>query len=158
MANYVKTTLIQEGPSAFTVHAFIKSDGVTGELVNVPIVAASELTGLSPSMFLSMWELWYTVTNFTVQFSWKTLTTPVPAWCAAPGVDSRQKFHRFGGLIDPSGMYGQAQLLMTTQGFTLPSSYGAFVLRGRKHDGTPSAYKVVGVPQGRLAGTTILGA
>ena len=133
MANYVENLLINEGPSAFTVHTFIQSDGVTGELTNVPVVAASELNPpLGAGMYMSIWEIWYSVTNFTLQFSWKTLTGQDRFWLLSPGVDSRMKFHRFGGLIDTSGMYAQGQLLMTTTGFTTPASYGSFVLRMRK--------------------------
>ena len=55
MANYVENLLINEGPSAFTVHTFIQSDGVTGELTNVPDVAASELNPpLGAGMYMSI--------------------------------------------------------------------------------------------------------
>ena len=149
MANYVENLLINDGPSAFNVHTFIQSDGSSGELVNTPIIAASELTPpLGAGMFMSIWEIWYTVTNFTILLGWKTLSGIDRTWVLSPGVDSRMKFHRFGGLMDMSGMYAQGQLVMTTTGFTTTSSYGSFVLRMRKHDGGGSNPKNVGIPQG----------
>lgn len=158
MANYVETLLIGEGPSAFTTRTFLQSDGVTGELVNVPVVAASELTPpLGAGQYMSIWEIWYQLTNFSVMLSWKTLSGIDRVWVLSPSTDSRHKFHRFGGLVDASGLYAQGQLLMTTTGFTTSSSQGSFVLRMHKHDGQFAGYKNVGFPNGQLAGGTFSG-
>jgi len=158
VANYVETLLINEGPSAFNTHTFLRSDGVTGELVNQPLVSASELTPpMGTTACMSIWEIWYQISGFTLQFSWKTLTGVDPVWIITPGVDSRSKFHRFGGLIDTSGMYAQGQLLMNTQGFNATTCQASFVLRMRKHDVAPPNYKQVGIPQGILPGVTYSG-
>ena len=149
MANYVETLLINEGPSGLNIKTFLRSDGVSGERVNAPLVTAAELTPpLAAKQCLSLWEIWYQITGFTVQFSWKTLTNPRPAWILCPGVDSRSKFHRFGGLIDTSGMYAQGQLLMSTTGFTSAACQASFVIRLRKHDVTPPNYACVGLLSG----------
>jgi len=155
MANYVETVLINEGLSAFNTHTFLRNDGVTGELVNQPLIYASELTPpLGAGQYMSIWEVWYSVTNFTIQFSWATLTNSDPFMVLAPGVDSRMKFHRFGGLVDSSGLYAQGGLLMSTTGFNSTASYGHIILRCRKHENTAPAYKIVGQPRGLQPGVT----
>lgn len=158
MANYVETMMIGEGPSTFTTHTFLQSDGVTGELTNTPIVAASELNPpFGAGQYMSIWEIWYQLTNFTVMLSWKTLTGTDRIWVMAPSTDSRQKFHRFGGLVDSSGLYAQGQLLMTTTGFTTNASQGSFVLCMHKHDGQFAGYRNIGLPQGLIAGEAFSG-
>jgi hypothetical protein len=148
MANYVDNIIINESESTLTVRTFIRSDN-SGELINTPVVAASELNPpLGPGQYMSIYEMWYQLTNFTVQFSWATLTVPEPFWCAVPSTDSKQDFKAFGGLIDSSGMYARGVLLMTTTGFAGPASYGSFVFRMRKHANTTPNYKNVGIPLG----------
>ena len=150
MANTTDGKIIQESDGTLTLTYFLQSDGESGELVNAPVIAASECTPpLGAGMFLSIYEIWFQCNNCSLIFSWKTLTVPVPFWILAPGVDSRQKFHRFGGLIDASGLYAQGQLLMTTQGFIATTANISFVLRMRKHSGQTPQYKQVGQPQGQ---------
>ena len=100
MANYVDNIIINESESTITVRTFIRSDN-SGELINTPVVAASELNPpLGPGQYMSIYEMWHQLTNFTIQFSWATLTVPEPFWCASPNTDSKQDFKAFGGLID----------------------------------------------------------
>lgn len=158
MANYVENLIINEGTSAFTVRTFIQSDGVTGELTNSPVVAASELNpALGRGQYMSIYELWYSLTNFSVVFSWKTLTGVHRAWVLSPGTDGYQTFQCCGGLVDSSGLYAEGQLLMSTTGFTTSSSCGSFVLRMRKHDGIGADFRNVGVSQGVPPGTRFAG-
>lgn len=151
MANVLDGKIIGESDGTLTLSYFLQADGESGELLNIPVIAASECTPpLGAGQYLSIYEVWFQANNCSLVFSWKTLTVPVPFWSLAPGVDSRQKFHRFGGLIDASGMYSQGQLLMTTQGFTATTANMSFVLRMRKHSGQTPVYKQVGQPQGML--------
>ena len=149
MANYVENVIINESDSTLTVHTTMQSDGTTGDLVNVPIVWASELTPpLDAGQYLSIYEVWYQLTNFTVLLSWAGLTYPDPCWSLTPSTDSFSDFRSFGGLIDDSGAYAQGGLIMTTSGFTSTTSYGTFVFRMRKHANTTPSYKNVGIPRG----------
>ena len=155
MANYIENYIVNESESTLTVHSFIRSDGVTGELVNVPIVVASELNPpLGLGQYMSIYEVWYQLTNFTLALSWATLTGSTPFWCLVPSTDSQQDFKAVGGMIDSSGMYAQGALLMSTTGFTTSSAYGSFIFRMRKHSGNTPAYRNVGIPNGVPPGET----
>lgn len=145
MANYVETLLIDEGESAFNTRTFLQSDGAAGELTDKSIISGTELTpALVSGQFMSIWEIWYSLTNFSVKLSWMVNGSAVPFWTLTPSTDSRMKLHRFGGLIDYSGTTSDRKLVMSTKGFTAATSYGSFVLRMRKHANTVTAPVVVG--------------
>jgi len=151
MANIVDGNIIGESDGAVTIAYYLQSDGAAGELVNQPVLAASECSPpLGAGQYLSLYEIWYQANGCSLTFAWKTLQGAVPFWILSPGVDSRHKFHRFGGLIDDSGMYAQGQLMMSTNGFVQTGANLCFVIRMRKHSGQTPVYKAIGQPQGQL--------
>lgn len=154
MANYAETMIITEGPDTLTIQTYLQSDGISGELVDFPILYPRDLTPPLPAKpCFGLWQIWYQVSNFTVSFGWgSSMGLTDPTWVICPGVDSREDFSGFGGVLDSSGTYGNGNLLITTRGFTQLNSTGSFVLRIRKlQPGTVPSYKIVGQTLGVVA-------
>ena len=134
MANYVNSLLIEEGPSAFVIKVDLLAD-TTGELSNTVIVAGSSLTpALLTGQTMSIYAVWWQLSNFTIKFAWKNSSTTVPCWALAPGSSSHVDFAPFGGILDTSGSTSEQKLVISTNGFLTAASYGTFIMRMRKHD------------------------
>jgi len=147
MANIVDCQITNESEAAVTIRVYLQGDGTSGELLNVPLLAVSELTPkLLTQAYLGVEEIWYNITNFTVQLSYKTITGPVPFWTLNPSTSNYQDFARFGSLVDTSGMFAQGQLLISTKGFSSPASQGSLVIRLEKNTGKPPVYTRCGLP------------
>lgn len=146
MAHTIYTRLTNETDSTWMTHTFIRSDGATGELTDQSIISVAELTPVLPAgMYLSIYELWYTVSNFTIQLGWKTSGATYPTLALANGVDSYMDFKPLGGVIDMSGATSSGKLVMATTGFTTTASFAHLIIRGRKHSGNTPNYATVGL-------------
>ena len=124
MANYVNSLLIEEGPSAFVIQVNLLAD-TTGELSSTVIVAGQTM---------SIREVWWQLSNFTIKFAWKNSSTTVPCWALASGSASHIDFASFGGILDTSGSTSEQKLVISTNNFLTSASYGTFIIRMRKHD------------------------
>jgi hypothetical protein len=116
------------------------SDG-SGELVNYPVLAPSELVPPRPNNkpAFRIMQVWYGLVWFDVTFQAGTLF-PVTLWTAPRDADTHTDFRSFGGLLDqnvyavpPSDDNGI--LTITTNGFQPLGSNGVIILELRKTNG-----------------------
>lgn len=124
---------VVEGPSNITIRVNLLSDG-SGELVNYPILAASDLNppfpNKSPSFRLA--QAWYGMVWFDATLSTGTLS-PVTLWTFARDCDSHVDFRSFGGLVDQNvylnpPVVDDGILLLSTNNFATTGSQGTLVL------------------------------
>jgi hypothetical protein len=134
MANTINVSKIMDGPSHVTVHCFMQSDGIEGEVSNFVLVDPSTLDPSLPAMqdFI-LKQIWYEISGFTVTFAFgKESGDNWPFWTLTPGASLKHDWRFFGGLRDqadaPMGISATGNLLMSTTGFTDATDSGAFVL------------------------------
>jgi hypothetical protein len=134
----VTITKVVEGESHLVVRLDMLSDGVSGELVNFPVLYPS---GLLPARAnnrpaFRIMQVWYGLVWFDITLKTAGIE-PHTLWTLARDCDSHTDFRSFGGIID-SGVYENPPdndtgiLTMTTNGFSLAGSQGTVVLELRK--------------------------
>jgi len=139
MANTISVLKMMDGPSHVTLHCFLKSDGVAGELVNQ--VLLDPATDLVPAMprrqDLIVKQVWYELAGFSLTFAFDA-PTPWPFWTLTPNNGVQHDWRFIGGIRDYSsavaGLDSTGKLLMSTQGFTTAAASGAFILWLEKRD------------------------
>lgn len=133
MANKIQVMKIMDGDSHVTLHVYIESDGVSGDLVNQVILdPTTDLTPPMPSMQdLIVKQVWSGLANCSVTLAFNA-TTPWAFWTLAPTAGVHYDWRFFGGIRDnsdaPMGLDSTGELLISTNGFTTTSAKGAFVL------------------------------
>jgi hypothetical protein len=145
MAHTITNRLRNESDATWTIHVFLRSDGVTGELTDQRLLSSTELTPSLPAgAVLSVQEIWYSLTNFTVQVGWKTSGATLGAITLTSGSDNHMDFTRFAGVMDMSAGTSSGQLVISTVGFTTTAAFGHIIIRGHKHPGNALAFPTVG--------------
>lgn len=129
----ITTIKVAEGPSSLILRVNLLSDG-SGELINAPFLAASDLNppGRNVSPSFRVLQLWYACVWFDVTLSVGTLS-PVVLWTMARDCDSHIDFRSFGGLVDQNvyaspPVVDDGILMLTTNNFAPVGSQGTIVL------------------------------
>jgi hypothetical protein len=132
----VKT--ISEGETSIIIRVDMLSDGVTGELVQFPILKPTQLNpphkNNGPAFRLI--QAWYGLVWFDVILGTNTLH-PQQLWTIARDSSSHVCFRDFGGLADPCIWEvppddDQGTLWISTNGFAPAGSQGTIVLDIKK--------------------------
>jgi hypothetical protein len=140
MANVVNVWKMMDGPSHVTLHCWMKSDPLDGELTNYVLLDPS--VDLVPPMAkqqdLILKQIWYEVGGFAVTFAFETQSGSWPFWTLTPGASLHHDWRFFGGIRDHAdavlGYTATGRLLMSTQGFLQTEDSGGFVLWLEKRD------------------------
>jgi len=130
MANVVNVTKLMDGPRNAVFHVYIKSDGVSGDLVDYvlvdPAVDFNPAYPAKPTLVLQ--KLQYDVTDFNGILSFQELVNNTPLWTLS-GHGHTMDFSDVGGLKDQSSQLdGTGKLLLSTVGFTTLNEQGTFLL------------------------------
>lgn len=134
----VTVTKVVEGDAQLVVRLDMLSDGVSGELVNYPVIYPSDLNPARKNNrpAFRIMQVWYGLVWFDVTFK-AAGVIPSTLWTLARDCDSHTDFRSFGGIIDsgvyttpPANDYGI--LTLTTNGFAQLGSQGTIVLELRK--------------------------
>ena len=136
----VTTVKVVEGNAHLVIRFNFLSDG-TGELVNYPLLAPSELFPPRPNNkpAFRIMQAWYGMVWFDMTLQAGTLM-PVTLWTLARDCDSHTDFRCFGGILDQN-VYAVPSsddngiLTVTTNGFQPLGSAGTLVLELRKTNG-----------------------
>lgn len=139
MANLIDIQKIMDGPSHVTVHCFMRSDGVEGDLTDAVIIDPWELVPrMSRKQNLILKRVWYELLGFTITLAFGMDSGSRPFWTLGPGSSLEHDWRFFGGLTDRAGgtlgMTANGKLLMSTQGFVDTTDSGSFVLWLEKRD------------------------
>ena len=132
----VAITKIAEGNAHIIIRVDLKSDGVTGELVNEVILSPSDLVPSRPNnrTAFRIMQAWYGLVWFDILLGYGTVS-PQTIWTISKDCDSHIDFRSFGGLMDyatypPGDVSGK--LWISTNGFGTPGSTGTLILELRK--------------------------
>ena len=134
----VTITKVVEGDAHLVVRFDMLSDGVSGELINFPVLYPSDL---NPARYnnrpaFRIMQVWYGCVWYDVTFKAAGIE-PATLWTLARDCDSHTDFRSFGGLIDPVVYTNptaddDGKLLISTNGFNVAGSAGTIVLELRK--------------------------
>lgn len=134
----VTITKIVEGDAHLVVKFDMLSDGVSGELINFPVLYPSDLR---PARYnnkpaFRIMQVWYGLVFYDVTLK-ASGVQPSTLWTLARDADSHTDFRSFGGILDtgvydnpPTDDYGI--LTISTNGFSVAGSQGSIVLELRK--------------------------
>lgn len=126
-----------EGPSNIIIRVNMVSDG-TGELVNYPILSASDLApprnNIRPAF--NIMQAWYGMVWFDVTL-WAGTLSPVLLWTLPRDHDSHIDFRSFGGILDQNVYINpppvdDGVLSISTNNFAPVNSTGTLVLQIQK--------------------------
>ena len=132
MANIVKRKIILGG-SVVIYAIYLKSDGATGELVNLTLIDPVVDLGLPAKSRLTLDELTYNFAGFDASINFASgLIEPTFKWVLSEGTNHPVDFRTYGGLIDDSGLDGTGRLQITTTGFTSTVDQGSMLIKVRK--------------------------
>ena len=129
MANTVTIRTLIDGPRQSVLHVYLKSDGMSGDIVDQVVVDISALN--SRAVKTTLEEVWYNLVGFDalLEFDSPTDTT---AWKLSSGTDNHQDFRSFGGIKDSNESTSTGDVLITTNGMTTTSDEGTIILKVRK--------------------------
>lgn len=140
----VTRTLLHNGSKTFLLHAYLESDGATGELDKHVLADATVYDSLftdyplRPNMKLTVTQVWYSLSRFDAIISFDN-TNPVPCWVLPRDSHNYVDFRHFGGLADRlvepdtfSSTNRTGKILLSTKDFAPANSVGTMVLEVRK--------------------------
>lgn len=134
MANSVEVDIIlggNPGGRNLIFNVFLRSDGVTGELVNYTLMDPVQL-GLKRTDRFGLYRIDYSLAGFDaiIQFDSGSVV-PTRKWSLAEGSNHPIDFSKIGGVRDDSGLDGSGKLQISTSGFTSSQDFGSMVIRLR---------------------------
>lgn len=130
MANTVTLRTIEDGPNRAIVHAYLKSDGTSGELTDQVVVDVSTLTPAPTKVTIE--KMWYSLVGFDGMLEFDA-TADKAGWKIQQGTDTHMDFTCFGGIKDDTGAGSTGDVLLTTAGFTAATDEGTIVIQVRKN-------------------------
>ena len=138
MANTVNVTVLENGPRNALVHVYLRSDGSTGELVNVTLIDPFALVtsgtpgalGMEKNARLLLGRIEYNYAGFDSVLSFGSGTVPPNyKWVLTQGANCPVDFTRFTNLFDNSGLDGTECLNITTTGFNNTACQGSMLIQ-----------------------------
>jgi len=128
MANtFTKQTLV-DGKRNAVIHAYLESDGVTGELSAQTLVDASALSG-SPSS-IKVKKIQSSLTGFDAKLLWDA-TTDVP-FANLPSGEMDDDWTDVGGIQNNAGSGVTGDIFITTVGFSAAGDRGHITIHVQK--------------------------
>lgn len=134
MAHDVVITKLLDGLKNAAFHVFIKSDGVSADLVDEVIIdpVTSFDPGLSQKPNITIEEIYYDLAGFDAFLDFDYLGSDTPVWTMSQNQYAEVEFDCVGGLKDRSNeLDGTGKLQLTTDGLT-GGKFGSIVIKVRK--------------------------
>ena len=130
MANTVNIKLIENGERNVNVLVYLRSDGVTGELVNQTLIDPVVDLGMLINQRLRLARIEYNFSGFDAVLSFGSGTVdPNFKWVMTEGANAPVDFLDWGLLYDNSGLDGSEKLNISTTGFTNSGDQGSMLIR-----------------------------
>ncbi len=133
MPHTVKIIKELDGERFLVLRVFIKSDGVSGDLVGFPIMdPTSTLNPPKPAKpFATIEAIWFDLDGFNMRLDFDDVVDP-PAWTISQESSNYVDFRSMGGIEDRSGPDGTGKLLLSTYGLDAASKQGTLLIKMRK--------------------------
>jgi hypothetical protein len=132
MPNTVNQTVFLDGSKLATVHLYIESDGVSGEMANQLVIdMKNDIQPIGSPTQATIQQIWWGQSYYDARLSFQD-TVPVPFWVLPVGSDSHVDFRSIGGLKVPVDLDGNANILLTTVGFAPAGSWGSYIIQLKK--------------------------
>lgn len=138
MANTVNITVLENGPRNALVHVYLRSDGQTGDLVNVTLIDPFALPasgtpgalGMDRGSRLRLGRVEYNYSGFDAVLSFASGTIPPNyKWVMTEGANCPVDFKYWTNLFDNSGLDGTEKLQISTTGFTNSNDQGSMLIQ-----------------------------
>lgn len=130
MANTVNVNIIENGDRNVLLHVYLKSDGVTGDLVNHVLVNPMVSLGMGRTDRLRLARIEYNYSGFDAVLSFGSGTsTPNYKWVCTEGANAPVDFMQWGLIFDNSGLDGTENLQISTTGFMNSNDQGSMMIR-----------------------------
>lgn len=131
MANTVNVTILEKGQRNLLLHVFLQSDGASGDLNGQVLIDPVSL-GFTTAARFELRRIEYNLSGFDAILEFNSGTvTPTFKWVISAGANAPVDFDYCGGVKDTSGMDGNGQLLISTNGFTSSTDCGSLLLKLR---------------------------
>lgn len=131
MTNRVEPTIIMDGPTQATIHYYLESDGVVGEL-DRRVILDPQVDFAVPVAKVSIMKVWHSFAVFDGVLEFNALE-PYPVWVLSADASGHECFEYFGGLKDRSTAASDGKLMLSTSGFTPAGSKGVLILQVKKN-------------------------
>jgi len=132
MANTVNRKIIVSGPRSIVLSVYLKSDGVSGDLAQEPLLTPSEV-GLDEDARFRLQYVAYNFAGFDGVLEFDAgLVDPAFKWVLSERTNAPVDFRPFSHIRDDSGLDGTGVLMLNTTGFTLEQDQGSILLLIRK--------------------------
>lgn len=133
MPHTVKIVKELDGERFLVLRVFIKSDGVSGDLVGIPIMdPTSTPNPPKPAKpFATIEAIWFDLDGFNMRLDYDDVVDP-PAWTISQGAGNYVDFSGMGGIDDRSGLDGTGKLLLSTFGLDAAAKQGTLLIKIRK--------------------------
>jgi hypothetical protein len=130
MANTFTVRKLIDGPRHTVIHAYMASDGSSGELTDQVLVDASTLDPVPTKLVVECvkWNL----DGFTATLEFDA-TADVPFMVLDSGSDGDKDFRSVGGLVDNSGVGSTGDITITSDGFSTVADNGSITIQVRKN-------------------------
>lgn len=130
MANIFTLRTLLDGPRHAVIHAYLASDGSSGELSAQVLADASTLSGAPTKLTIE--EVKWDFIGFDALLLFDA-TTDAPALALSGDFGAQKiKICEYGGLADPQGSGYTGDILITTSGFTATVDKGHLFIKVRK--------------------------
>lgn len=131
--NTVTVKKLLDGSKNLMILVYLKSDGISGELVNQTLIDPVADLGLQSNARLLIQRIEYNFSGFdaVVEFDAGGVT-PNFKWVLTEGANCPIDFEKWGGIKDDSGLDGTGKFQITTTGFTASTDQGSIVIFIRK--------------------------
>ena len=134
MANFVKPTILLNGPRTAVIHYTIQGDGAASELASEVILEPNDVIdkdGTISQRTFTITQLWWSFVGFDALLGFDAGT---PEYALVMGQSGPQyfDFRSFGGLKDRSGTDATGKMTLTTQGLANSASKGTLIIEVRK--------------------------
>lgn len=132
MPHTVAVTKHMDGARFVVLHVFIKSDGISPDLIGVPILDPANLTpSQARKPYATIEAIWSDLDGFNTRLDFDSLVDP-PAWTLSQGRGNHVDFSDIGGIADRSGADGTGKLLLSTFGLDAAAKQGTLIIKLRK--------------------------
>ena len=129
MANRIVLTTLLAGPRHTTIHAYLQSDGMEGEIDSYVLI---DPDSRSQSGHLRIESVTWGFAGFNAKLHFEILVDDTLIWVLPETSSGVIDFSRYGGLKDLSNpLDGTGKLMLSTDGFQSTGDEGSLIIQVR---------------------------
>lgn len=130
MANRIDVTTLLAGPRHSIVHAYIQSDGASGDLDSYELMVPGDFQSQSGRFTID--NITWSFTGFSAKIHFEILVEDTLIWVLPESTGNFVSFEKYGGLKDRSNPAdATGKILLTTTGLETTGDEGSLVIQVR---------------------------